>query len=241
MPLLTSLIQYPTYYTNIPSTNKQISFRPFLEGERKILLMALESNDPIEIQTAVKKIVLACFGEELDTDSMPHFDLEYLFLQLRAKSIGEIINRQYLCNNEVDGKECGNIMNFDVNLLEISVEGLRKDGNKIQLTPNLWIELRYPTLMDLAGGSEEEIDIDIHKLVRDCIIKIYSAEQVYTIKDFSSKDLDDFLDRLTLLQFQKLEEFIDSTPTIRKEINVQCGKCKFEHVITIEGLQNFFL
>ncbi len=241
--MLLDLLDYPSYTLTLPSSGKILSYRPFLEMERKVLLMALQAADEKEIRETIKNIIGSCFSlkpTEIN-ETLTLFDIEYMFLHLRAKSIEEIVSLNYTCDNILENDSpCGNIMKVDVNLLDIPVEGLDKNSLIVPLNKDLFVEMRYPTLDNLRLDVDEETD-DVTNLIIDCIHMIYSSKETHLKKDLSREDLVTFLGRLTIQQSQKLVDFVENLPTVKKVLTIVCDKCKYSHTITLQGLQSFFL
>ncbi len=219
-----NIITQPKYTITLPSNKKGVSFRPFLESERKILLMAAESTDELDMVNAVKQVITHCSLTDLDVNKLPIIDIEYFFLQLRAKSIGEIIPMTFKCENvtEETGKACGNIMKMDVNITNLDVINLKTD-TKIMITPTVAVKLNYPSLIE-TDTPVTSIDY-LYELLASCIEYIADAENIYQAKDYSIQDLVHFLLNLTPEQFKKLENFISDTPSLTKSIPIKCSKC----------------
>lgn len=242
-------IDVPIFELTLPLTKKQVRFRPFLVKEEKILLMAMESNENDAVILAVKQILNNCCIDEIDIDSLPVADMEFLFLNLRARSVGEIVELPYKCNNKItndkgEEKECGNIVNLEVNVLEINPQTDSTHTNKIELTEKMGIIMKYPSFK-MVEESEKTKDVtEVEKVMNiliACIDSIYTEEEMFYAKDVSKKELVDFVENLTREQFMKIQGFFDTIPKIKKDIHFECGKCGYHEDITIEGLQNFFV
>lgn len=237
-------IDVPIYEITLPLLQKKIKIRPFLVKEEKILLMAMESNDDNATLLAIKQIVNNCCIDKIDVDSLPILDLEYIFLQLRARSIGEIIELQYRCNNDIaDGEEtkkCNSIVKLEFNALEIEPTVDENHNKKIQLTPNLGVVMKYPDfkiMTKMEGLTETEM---LSKMITGCIDYVYDNEQIYYAKDTKEEELIDFVDSLTREQFAKVQDFFDTIPKIKKTLNFKCGKCGYQEDVVLEGIQGFF-
>lgn len=239
-------IDVPTYELELISNKKKIKFRPFLVKEQKLFLMASESSEINDTVNAIRQIIKNCILTEIDVDSLPVFDLEYLFLNMRARSVSEVVNLKYQCNNTIIDKEtqeekkCGMINELNVNLLEIKPEVNNPISNKIQLTENVGICMKFPTFemtQKLLGKSETEM---ISEILYDCVDYIYDKETVYYTKDIDRQELIDFIDGLQQKEMNKIQNFFDGMPKISKKINYECKKCNYHEEITLEGLQNFF-
>jgi len=238
-------IDVPTYTIDLPLSKQKIRYRSFLVKEEKILLMAMESNDEKEILNAIKQIVNNCCLEDIDVDNLPVLDLEFLFLNLRARSVGEIADIQYKCNNTVkdendEDKVCNNIVKLEINLLEIQPEYDSKHTNKIELTKELGVVMKYPNFKIMETINDENDVEKIIKIITNCVDYIYDKENIYYKKDVSDEELQEFIESLDKKQFEKIQEFFETIPKIKKNVNFKCNKCSYSENITIEGIQNFF-
>ena len=238
-------IDVPVYDLKLISQNKKIRYRPFTVKEEKLFLMANESKDEESVINTVKQVINNCVLDELDVDSLPVFDLEYLFINLRAKSVGEEVKLNYQCNNNVerDGKQdkCGNMVNFTLNLIDVKPESEKGHTNKIELSDKLGIVMRYPKLNFIAGQenkTETEIILD---LIIDCIDYIYDENQMYYAKDSTRQELVDFVDSLQSKDLEKIKTFFDTMPKVKKQLDFKCNKCGYEDRVVLEGIQNFFV
>lgn len=229
-----------TYTLKLPSTGKVIEYRPFIEKERKQMLMAIESHNKNDTLAAIKNIAKSCCLNGIDLNTITLFDIEYIFIHLRAKSIGEIVKLNFQCNNVVDNKSCNNIMHPEVDITTTVVEGLKEDL-KIKFTPKFGVKMKYPTLAVFDNISDVEESDYTYKLIASCIDYIWDGENIYYTKDYPFEDALDFIMKLTHNQYIKLEEFFLDIPTVKKTFNHICPKCKYEHTSTIEGYQSFFI
>ncbi len=235
-------IDTPIYDIVLPLSKKEIRFRPFLVKEQKNLLMAMESNDKEAIEKNVKQVLINCtVTENVDIEKLPVVDVEYYFLNLRARSVGEIIENRYRCDNEVNNDKCGNIMEVKLNILDIKVEGVKENDDIIQLTDKVSIKLRYPEFSFLKKVSKLQDISDIaFEMIADCIEYVYDGEQFYYAKEISSKEMVEFVESLNQAQFSKIEDFFANLPRLEKKIDMKCSRCGFEHRLDVEGLENFF-
>jgi len=238
-------IDVPVYDLKLISQNKKIRYRPFTVKEEKLFLMANESKEEETVINTVKQVINNCVLDEIDVDSLPVFDLEYLFINLRAKSVGEQVKLNYQCNNNVekDGKQdkCGNMVNFTLNLIDVKPESEQGHTNKIELSDKLGIVMRYPKLNFIAGQenkTETEIILD---LIIDCIDYIYDENQMYHAKDSTRQELVDFVDSLQTKDLEKIKNFFDTMPKVKKQLDFKCNKCGYEDKVMLEGIQNFFV
>jgi hypothetical protein len=239
-------IDVPIYTVNLVSTGKPIRFRPFLVKEQKLFMMASESEDPNEMISTIRQVLKNCILDEIDVDNLPTFDLEFIFMNLRARSVEEVVNLRYKCNNTVKNEKgadenCTGLVEFDVNILEIKPTKNEKHKDKIQLTENLGIAFKYPTfemLQKYEKLSENEIMLQI---LIDCIDYIYDKENIFYAKDTPKKELEEFIDSLQQKDLEKFKEFFDTMPEIKKDVHFKCPKCNYEEDITIKGMQSFFV
>ena len=239
-------LDVPTYEVNLISTGKPVRFRPFLVKEQKLFLMASESDDAKETVNVIRQVLKNCIIDDIDVDSLPTFDLEWLFIHLRARSVEEVVNLRYKCNNNVkdeEGKDvkCSGYVEFDVNLLEVQANKNPDHTNKVQITENLGIVLKYPTfeMIQKYEGMEEN-DLMSNVLV-DCIDYIYDKEQMYYAKDTTREELNEFVDNLQQKDLEKIKLFFDTIPEVKKDVTFECPKCKYKEDIAIKGIQNFFV
>ena len=223
----------PKYSLKLPSDGRMIQYRPFLVKEEKILLMAVESENEKEIIEAVKTIIGNCLETEgVDINDLPVFDIEYLFLNLRSKSVGETVKLKLKC------EKCENECLVGVNLSEVDITKTEGHDTKIQLTNEIGIIMKYPTF-----GIAETPDVKSNpiKVVNLCIDKIYDSKSVYGAKDSTDEELDEFIDSLSHEQFQKIQGFFETMPKMKKEIKFKCDKCEDDNSIVVESLQDFFV
>lgn len=240
-------IDVPVYSINLISNGKEIKFRPFTVKEEKLFLMANESKDLKTIIDTTKQVLNNCIVSEIDIDSLPVFDIEYLFLNLRARSINEVISLNYKCNNDVKNEnddethKCGHTVKIDVNILDIKPKSNKKIDSKIQITDKVGMVMKYPnfeTLKKYEGENETEI---ILRLTADCIDYIYDADQIYYAKDTTEEELIEFIETMQSKDLEKVKEFFDNIPKLGKDLDFKCKKCGYEEKINVEGLESFFL
>ena len=239
-------LDVPIYSVNLISTGKPVRFRPFLVREQKLFLMAAESTDGNEMINTIRQVLKNCVLDEIDVDALPTFDLEFLFMNLRARSVEEVVELSYKCNNTVkdesgEDKTCNGLVNMKINILEIQPTKNPKHEKKIQINENLGIVFKYPTFemfQKYEKMSENEIMVNI---LVDCIDYIYDKEQVYYAKDTPVKELEEFVDSLQQKDLEKFKQFFDTMPEIKKDVHFKCPKCSYEEDIAIKGLQSFFV
>ena len=231
-------LEVPIYELTVPSTDEKIKYRPFLIKEEKILLIAMESGESEDVIQAVKQIVSECTFNTLKLGDMPMFDVEYIFLQIRSKSVGEVSKLKILCKD--DGKTYANV---EVDLTEIEVQVNDDHTNKIELTDEMGVIMRYPTIDSFSTAGISDITADnMLDVIVTCIDKIYDkkGEEVYDSKDSSQKELMDFVEGMNTQQFQDVQAFFDSMPKLRHEITVVNPKTKKENIVALSGLNDFF-
>lgn len=235
-------IDTPIYDLELPLSKKKIRFRPFLVKEQKNLLMAMEANDRESIENNIKQVLQNCtLTKGVKVEKLPVVDVEYYFLNLRARSVGEIVENRYRCNNEVDGKVCGNLMETELNLLDIKVSNLSENSDTIQLTDKISVKLKYPEFSIVSKLSKLNSATDVaFEMIADSIDYIFDGEQMYYAKESSREELIDFVESLNQQQFAKIEDFFANLPKIEKKIEMKCSKCGFEHKLDVEGLESFF-
>jgi hypothetical protein len=237
-------IDVPIYDVNLISTGKKVRFRPFTVKEEKLFLMANESESSNTTVDTIIQVLNNCVLDDIDVTTLPLFDIEYLFLNLRARSISEEVNLRYKCNNQVDDgnggtKTCNHVVELDVNVLEVQPEKNPAHTAKIQISPKLGIMMKYPRMDMLDEKATDELDIVLN-LIIDCIDYIYDEEEVYYAKDSTREELLEFLDSLQAKDLEKLKEFFETMPKLKKKLDFTCTKCGYHENIEIEGLQSFF-
>ena len=235
-------ITVPQYELALPSTGKTIKYRPFLVKEEKILLMAMESEDTKQIINATKEIIKNCItGEELNVDAMPLFDIEYVFLNLRAKAKGEIIELKYKC------PKCEGEIPLDINIDDIQVKKNDKHTSTIKINDELGIVMKYPTINSQANDAGKENDIEgLFNTIINCIDYIYDKDTTYKSTDHTEAEMKTFLESLTDAQFQEVSKFFETQPKLQHEISLHCKnkvkkkECNHKEKQTLEGLASFF-
>ena len=240
-------IDVPIYNVKLLSTGKSLRFRPFTVKEEKLFLMANEGEDLTTVVDTIKQILNNCILDEFDIDSLPLFDIEHLFLNIRARSIGEVVNLKYKCNNDVldeetkEEKKCNNVVQIDLNVLDINPEKQEGHTNKIQITEKLGIVMKYPNFETLKKFKDATEADSIIKMTVDCINYVYDAEQIYYAKDSNEDDLVEFIESMQSKDLEKIKNFFDTMPKIKKDVDFKCNKCGHEEKIEVEGIQSFFV
>ena len=236
-------LDVPVFETKLVSNGKSVKYRPFLVKEQKLFLMASQSEEVNEIINVVKQVLNNCIlTKEIDIDSLPIFDIEHLFLQLRSKSVGEIVELNYTCNNniEVDGqsKKCGNLVSLNVDLSKVEADIDPTHTAKIQLTENMGIMMKYPTFNMVEKYNTD--NVNIFDMIIECIDFIYDKDSIYYSKDVEKSEMVEFIENLQQVDFAKVEQFFSSMPKMKQELDFKCPKCHYEEKILVEGIQNFF-
>ena len=234
LPKLTT----PTYELELPSTDEKIKYRPFLVKEEKILMMAMESKATADITQAVKDIVSECTFKKIDITNMPMFDVEYIFLQIRSKSVGEVSKLKLLCPD--DKKTYAEV---ELNLTEVKVQVGDDHTNKIELGDDKGMIMRYPTIDSFKESGIKNITAtNMLEVISTCILQIYEekGKKVYDPKDQTQKELTDFIEQLNTKQFKDVQNFFETMPKLKHEITIKNPKTKKESKITLTGLNDFF-
>ena len=229
------VINTPTYTLAIPSTKEEITYRPFLVKEEKILLIAMETGGEGDLVNALRQIVNNCVESELDLDKLATFDLEYIFLNLRAKSVGEVATINVTCPDDNETQ-----VPIEVNLEEVEVTFPEDHSNRVELTDTIGLTMKYPdfSLALVTGETNTEY---LFKMIRGCIAQITEGETVHERVDFNDEELDTFLDSLNSKQLEGVQKFFETMPKLRHEIMVTNPKTKKESKVTLEGLDAFFV
>lgn len=235
-------IDVPTYDVSLPSSGKTIKIRPFLVKEEKLLLMAVESKDNENIIKTTKQVINNCIvSGDIDVEKLPFFDIDYLFIALRAKSIGEKLEMSYTCNNDTPQGRCGGVFQADIDISNCVIEKNENITLDVQLTNTLSVKMKYPTysIMKAIMGNETILEKKI-RVICSCVDRIVNGDKVYTNKDFSKEELKAFIEGLTQDQYKKLEQFVDNLPTFFISATTKCPKCQFEHNIRYTDFTRFF-
>ena len=228
----------PTYELEIPSTDEKIKYRPFLVKEEKILMMAMESKASADITQAVKDIVTECTFGKVKIDNMPMFDVEYIFLNIRAKSVGEVSKLKLLCPD--DGKTYAEV---ELNLNDVKVHVGEDHTNKIELDNGMGMIMNYPTIDSFKDSGIRDINAsNMLDVISGCILQIYEEDgkKTYDPKDQSKKELIEFIEQLNTKQFKDVQNFFETMPKMKHEITIKNPKTKKESKVTLTGLNDFF-
>ena len=230
-------IQTPTYELNLPSSNEVVKFRPFLVKEEKILMMAQEAGDTNSMMNGVKQIIQNCIISPADMkmETMPMFDLEYVFLKLRSKSVGENVKVGLGCD------ECDATTQVDINLDEVKVDKQKDHDPKIMLNDQIGITMKYPRVETMEGLGEIGGIEEGFSVIKRCVETIFTTDgEVHELRDATEQEGDEFFESLTSDQFQKVRDFFDSMPKLSHKVKFKCTGCKKENKRTLEGMASFF-
>ena len=230
-------INAPEYRLRIPSTDEELKYRPFLVKEEKFLLIAQETGDEIAIYDSVRKLVESCCYGTIDVSKMPLFDLEYVFLNIRAKSVGEISTVEVTCPDDKETK-----VKVDIDLTKIEVHMDENHDARIQLTDDIGILMSYPhlgSITPLAGEGGGQME-SLFQMIYDCMYQVWQGEETFDAMDYSAKDKREFIDSLSHEQFEKIQKFFETMPTVRHDIEVTNPKTKKKSTIKLEGMNSFF-
>ena len=235
-------IATPSYELELPSTGKTITYRPFLVKEEKLLVIALESEDTKQIPNAIKAVIRACvLTKGIKVETLPTFDIEYLFLNIRGKSVGEDLDVKLICPDDNKTE-----VNVNINLDDIQVNKPEGHSNKIKLDNNLMMELKYPSLNEFIKNNFDPNEVGTNAmeqsfdLIGSCINKIYNEDEVWVAADCSKKEINEFLDSMNSNQFKEVEKFFETMPKLSHTVKVKNPKTKVESDVVLEGLASFF-
>ena len=233
-------IATPTYELELPSTGQSINYRPFLVKEEKLLVLALETEDTKQITTAIKNVLKNCvLTKGVRVDQLPTFDIEFLFLNIRGKSVGEEIEVNIICPDDEETQ-----VPVTINLDDIGVQKNDTHSNQIKLDKDLMMELKYPSLeqfiknnfdFDDANAMDQSFD-----LIAACIDKIYTADEVWAVADCTKKEVKEFLEQMNSSQFKEIEKVFETMPKLSHTVKVTNPKTKVESEVVLEGLASFF-
>ena len=230
----------PEYDLVLPSTQKKITYRPFLVKEEKLLVLALESENTKQITTAIKSVLKSCIlTRGIKVEKLPTFDIEYLFLNIRARSVGEEVEVNIVAPDDGETN-----VTVTIDLEEIQVQTNENHTNKIKLDDSLMMEMKYPSLEQFISNNfdfEGETDINqSFELIASCIDKIYNEEDVWSTDDCTKKEVVDFLEQMSSTQFKEIEQFFETMPKLSHTIEITNPSTKVKSTIVLEGLSSFF-
>ena len=229
----------PLHNLTIPSNGKVVNFRPFLIKEEKALMIAQQSESPKVMMDTLKQVVKDCVKDDINVDDLATFDLEYIFTQIRAKSVGETVELRLKCDTCEDEKA---VTQVNIDLTKLKVEKSDDHTNKIELFNDVGVLMKYPSFDTVAKFENlDTSNIDqMFDIVIDCIDSIYTSEEIYHAKEQTKKDLLEFLNNLTSDQFVKIQSFFETMPKMKKDIDYKCPVCGKEHHKVLEGIASFF-
>jgi hypothetical protein len=229
-----------SYELTLPSSDVKVKYRPFLVKEEKVLLQALESQEVKQVVQALKDIVSACTFGQIDVNNLPTFDLEFIFLQIRSKSVGEIANIRVLCP---DDKKTYVPIEVDLTKIDVQVDDSHTNNIILDKEKNIGLIMKYPTLdsVDVSIDPKELKTSELFKTIRRCIHQIYEGEKVYNASDYTEKEMDTFLDGLTSQNFKDIQNFFNTIPALMHEVEVTNPKTNVKGKVVLRGLQNFFV
>lgn len=232
---LPKLNDAPKYEVIIPSTKQEIRFRPFLVKEQKILLMALETKDEKSVLSAITDTLTSCIIDDINISRLTSFDVEYLFTQIRAKSVGETANMIFKCT------ECEAENEVDLKLDDIKIEVPIKDMS-VKLNDEYTIDMKYPTYLAMLNEeAAAETDVDrIYNTLILCLDKLRTSEEVIEFSTESKKDIMNFVEQLSTVQFEKIMNFVNNIPTLKHELVFNCSSCKHDNRAILQGINDFF-
>jgi len=233
-------ISTPTYELELPSTGQKIKYRPFLVKEEKLLVIALESEDTKQITNAIKTVIKNCIETKgVKVEALPTFDIEYLFLNIRGKSVGEEIEVNIICPDDGETQ-----VPVKINIDDIQIQKDPEHNNKIKLDDSIMMEMKYPSLdqfiksnFDLSSDSTMDQSFE---LISSCIDKIYTEDEVWVTADVTKKELMEFLDQMNSTQFKEIEKFFETMPKLSHTIKVKNPNTEVENEVVLEGLSSFF-
>ena len=231
-------INAPEYRLNIPSTDEEIRYRPFLVKEEKLLLIAQETGTDKATYEAIRNIITSCCLDPVDIDKLPLFDMEYIFLNVRAKSVGESVKLKVKCPDDEETE-----VEVEVDLTNINVEMSDDHDARIQLTDNIGVLMQYPNfatitkVQKMEEGKETE---QLFEMIASCMFQVWQGEETYDAMDYTAKDKKEFLESLDHKQFEKLQIFFETMPTLKHEVEVTNPKTNVTSMVTLSGINAFF-
>ena len=228
------IIEVPKYSVTIPSNGESVVYRPYLVKEEKVLMIAMESENQEQVMRAVKEVIAACTFNKINVDNLTVFDMEYVFLKLRSKSVGEVSKIGVKCG------ECSTLNDIEVQLDTLEVSKPTEDNSVVMVTDKIGVKLRYPTIKDASALSKYEGTEAAMKTIVACIDNIFDDEKVYPAKDSTPKELEQFLDSLNSEQFKKMQQFFETMPSLSHDAKFTCSSCGHQNELLIKGLANFF-
>ena len=227
------VLEAPTYEIELPSNKEKILFRPFLVKEHK-LLMTLSDTDAKEVSRVIKQLVDVCTFNKLNVDTLPSFDIEYIFLKLRSKSISESVDLVVNC-------ECGEKIDHTINLEDLKIENDNKIDPNVNIRDDIGVKMRYPNFEETIDIADTKQYDKIFDTVSDCIEAVYDKNSYQKKENFTSKEIKEFILNMTKEEFSKIEEFFTNLPKVVQHISATCKKCNLTNNVRLEGIENFFV
>lgn len=236
------VLSTPTYNLVIPSSKKTVKYRPFLVKEEKSILIAQQSEDLTVMVDTLKDVIKSCIIDKIDPDSLATFDLEYIFTQIRAKSVGEIIELLFPCDNDHGEQNDKAKVKISIDLTKLEVEVPEGHTSKIDLFNDVGVIMKYPTIEIMSKLEKTDVDDldNIFDIIAECIDVIYEGDKLHYAKEQKKEELVQFLNNLNSSQFIKIQEFFATMPRIKKDVEYDCPICGKHHNKTLEGMQSFF-
>ena len=228
----------------LPSTGESITYRPFLVKEEKLLMMAMQTGEQDDMVRALKEIINNCVEKQMNLDSLPMFDIEYIFLQLRARSVGDEIPITYSDDDKVCKNDTPCVFESVVNIDEIQIEKSKDHKDLVEITDKIKVKMKYPAMEmadKLAGIDQKDLVDNTFKMITACIEYIMDGEQMHKTSDYTEDEVNEFLNSLSSLQFKGIQQFFDGAPKLRKEVTSTCKKCGMTDTKMMEGLSDFFV
>ena len=225
-----------TYDLTLPSTGQKIEYRPFLVKEQKALMIAQESGDNAQIEKAFAKIINDCVIDDVNPYTLPMFDVEYIFLRIRGKSVGEKVKLSLLCPDDEKTR-----VDVEVNLEEVDVQMQKEHTNTVELSNDVSMIMKYPCLKDMTGFDDKGEITNMFEMIRRCIYEVRQGDTVYNRVDITDKELDEFIESMTADNFENISNFFSTMPKLIHVVEVKNPKTKKKSEIPIEGLQSFFV
>ena len=224
-----------TYDLNLPSTGQKLEYRPFLVKEQKPLMIAQDSGEDGQIEKVFAQIINDCVIDNVDPYAMPMFDVEYIFLRIRGKSVGEKVKLSLLCPDDEKTK-----VDVEVNLEEVDVQMQKDHTNIVELSSDITVVMKYPCLKDMTGFNDEGEVKNLFEMIKRCVHEVRQGETIYNKVDISDKELDEFIDSMSASNFEDITNFFNIMPKLQHVIEVTNPNTKKVNEIPIEGLQSFF-
>lgn len=235
-------IEYPIVEIDVHSLSRKVKFRPFLVKEEKILLIAKESKSADDVRNAVMQIVQNCALEDIDVHTLPLFDIEMIFVKLRAKSVGETVQLTFHCKNEVEGKPCDTDTDYAFNLDKVKYEFPEGHQSKVMITDTIGIKLKYPTLNEeITFKEDDDLFETVLHILFNYVEYVFDKESIFKPEEFGKDEFVQFVENLTVEKLMEIQNFFSTSPKVVLEDKMPCKKCGYEHRIYSEDLISFFI